>query len=599
MALENRKAKLPVTRRDLQDAWNEKAAALGFHTAQLAAVHERAHEVRTPRVLEDRVEEHLTDRGATFTSSELRAVLLEQSVGELAPWDALARVRVMVGERRVLPLEGGLMTTLQVRAREQAIERRVAKLARPADRDVGELARSLAGGEVAERIAGQLSGEQVRALEVITGPERAAVLVGPAGTGKGVVIDAAARAEQLTGREIIGVAVSGSTAQRLGQDSPALAGQTLTLDGLVARVQHAKMSVGPDTTIYFDEAGMADTARLDRLTELVERTGAKLVVIGDGRQLPSIGAGGMFDRLSAIAPSVELSNVRRTLDQNEQRAWADLRAGRSDRAMAHYHARGQLFMSDTRDQTVEHAVENWARLTMERPIKEVALISDASNVEIDRLNARAQNHRLERGELGPLEAQVPGVHYSVRQGDRVTLIAQHREAGRARIENGSQGDVLTVTPAGEVQIQFDNTGRIRTLAGEELASLRLGYAQHIHRAQGATVTRSLVITGGWQTSREPAYVEASRARKGTTWFVSREDLGVEGQDCDRIKRLSRVMSRSERQTPSLSHPPLPDRDWGPGFEIPFAPSRMSRIPGIARAISRLATPPPPSHERTR
>ena len=85
------------------------------------------------------------------------------------------------------------MTTLQVRAREQAIERRVAALARPADRDVGEVARSLASGEVAERIAGHLSREQTGALEVITGPERAAVLVGPAGTGKGVVIDAAAR----------------------------------------------------------------------------------------------------------------------------------------------------------------------------------------------------------------------------------------------------------------------------------------------------------------------------------------------------------------------------------------------------------------------
>ncbi len=299
------------------------------------------------------------------------------------------------------------------------------------------------------------------------------------------------------------------------------------------------------------------------------------------------------------AESLPVGEVRRTVDPREQRAWADLRAGRSDRAMAHYHSRGQLFMSDTRDQTVERAVENWARLTTEYPIKEVALISDASNVEIDRLNARAQHHRLERGELGDAEAQIPGTHYGVRQGDRVTLIDQHQEPGRARIENGSQGDVLDITPAGDVQIRFDVTGRTRTLAGEDLAGVRLGYAQHIHRAQGATVTRALVITGGWQTSREPAYVEASRARKGTTWFVSRQDLGLEGQDSDRIRRLARMMSRSEHQTPSLAHPPLPDRDWGPGFEIPLAPSRASRVPGIARAITRLATPPPPSRERSR
>ncbi len=241
---------------------------------------------------------------------------------------------------------------------------------------------SLAGGEVAERIGGQLSGEQARALEVITGPERAAVLVGPAGTGKGVVIDAAARAERLTGRDTIGIAVSGSTAQRLGQDSPALAGQTLTLDGLVTRVEHGKMSVGPDTTIYFDEAGMADTARLERLTEHGRADPCEARRDRRRQPAPSIGAGGMFDRLTAIAPAVELSNVRRTLDRGEQRAWADLRAGRSDRAMAHYHSRGQLFLSDTRDQAVEHAVENWARLTLEHPIK----------------RGRADLRRVERGD---------------------------------------------------------------------------------------------------------------------------------------------------------------------------------------------------------
>ena len=35
----------------------------------------------------------------------------------------------------------------------------------------------------------------------------------------------------------------------------------------------------------------------------------------------------------------------------------DLRAGRTERAMAHYQSRGQLFLSDTREQAVEAAVE--------------------------------------------------------------------------------------------------------------------------------------------------------------------------------------------------------------------------------------------------
>ena len=220
-------------------------------------------------------------------------------------------------------------------------------------------------------------------------------MIGPAGTGKGVVIDAAARAEQMTGHATLGIAVSGSTAERLGQDSPALAGKTLTLDALATRVEHGRLVIDARTTVFFDEAGMADTDRLSRLTEVVERTGAKLVVIGDGAQLPSIGAGGMFDRLADIAPTTALSKVRRTLDPAEQRAWADLRAGRSDRAMAHCLRQGRLHMADTRDQAVERVADAWASLTTRFPIEQVALISDASNVEIARLNAPAQYHRAE------------------------------------------------------------------------------------------------------------------------------------------------------------------------------------------------------------
>jgi ATP-dependent exoDNAse (exonuclease V) alpha subunit len=452
--------------------------------------------------------------------------------------------------------------------------------------DVGDRARSDASDRVAERIGARLSDEQMDSLRVITGPERAAILIGPAGTGKGVVIDAAARAEQIAQCDTLGIAVSGSTAQRLGRDSPALQDRTLTLDALVARVDAGRLAVDEDTTIYLDEAGMVDTARLERLVETVERTGAKLVVIGDGQQLPSIGAGGMFDRLAEIAPCAELKTVHRTRDRDEQKAWRDLRAGRTDRAIAHYLANGRLHIADTRGEALEQAVENWATLTQTHAIEEVLLISDASNKEIARLNARAQHYRAERGELGDLEIDVPGVHYGIRRGDRVAMIGHHHEPGEQRVENGSLGEILEIKPSGEVLIDFDVTGQQRTLVGEDLARVRLGYAQHIHRAQGATVTRTLVVTGGWQTSKEPAYVEASRARQGTDWYVNRHELGEEGHDTDRIERFAAKMRRSKRQTPSLEHRELPDS--APDITLGSGRPRVSREPDLLRDLPRPA-----------
>jgi hypothetical protein len=57
------------------------------------------------------------------------------------------------------------------------------------------------------------------------------------------------------------------------------------------------------------------------------------------------------------------------------------------------------------------------------------------------------------------------------------------------------------------------------------------------------------------------------------------------------------MCNSRTKTPSLAHPELPDPEYGRGYTRPIAPSRRSRIPGIARAINRIAQPPAP--ERTR
>jgi conjugative relaxase-like TrwC/TraI family protein len=583
LALENRRAKQPATRGDLQRAWDQTGRRHGFgpdHALRLLGEPEGS---ARGEPVENRVEARLTERHAVFDARELRAVALEQSAGEMAPDMALGVAREMVRDRRILSLEGGRMTTLAVRTQEQAIERCTGELAQPAGRDAGERARDHAVRECAERIAAPLRLEQHKALEVITGPERLAVLIGPAGTGKGVVIDAAARAEQHAGRTTLGIAVSGSTAERLGSDSPALAGRTLTIDALVARATAGRLQVDPNTTVFLDEAGMVDHKRLNSLTELVECSGAKLIAVGDGKQLPSIGPGGMFDRLAGRAPVAELADVHRTSDPEEQRAWSALRAGEPERAMAHYQARGQLFFIDTREQAGEAAVQRWAVLTETREIRQVALIADASNVEIDRLNARAQHLRVERGDLGPSEVPLPRQLYGLREGDLIVFATQHRTAGQPRIENGARGEVTRVHEEGALTVTLDGSGRRVNLAGEDLESIRLAYAQHVYRQQGATVERSVVVTGGWQTSKESAYVQASRARQGTDWFLAREELGTQGQDADRVAQLALRMGTSRAQKPSLAYEPY-DPAFGPGYDL--GPLRSLRVPAILMRSSR-------------
>jgi len=82
----------------------------------------------------------------------------------------------------------------------------------------------------------------------------------------------------------------------------------------VTRVEHGRLALDAQTTIFFDEAGMVDTSRLDRLTATIERTVAKFVAIGDGAQLPSIGAAAcpIASRRSHQAPSSRTFGARST-----------------------------------------------------------------------------------------------------------------------------------------------------------------------------------------------------------------------------------------------------------------------------------------------
>ena len=598
LALENRRAKTLTTRRDLQRVWRETGREHAFGPGEALQLLAGPERLKPERALEDRVEGRLVERHAVFDAKDLRAVVLEQAAGEMSPEQALQVAKAMVRDRRVLTLEGGRMTTLAVRAQEQAIERRAQQLAAPGGRDVGKHARTRAINEVAEQLAASPTVEQTAALSAITGEERLAVLVGPAGTGKGVVIDMAARAEKHAGHHTIGVAVSGSTAERLGETTPALAGLTSTIDGLIARAEAGTAEIGPNTTVFLDEAGMADHRRLDALTRLIDESGAKLVAVGDGKQLPSIGPGGMFDRLTAHARSAELAGIHRTSDPEERQAWAALRRGDPERAIAHYQARGELFVNDTREEAGEAAVQRWAELTKTRDIRSVALIADASNVEIDRLNARAQHLRIDRGELRGAEVQLPHQHYALYEGDLITFTAQHRIPGQARIENGTRGRV-TRTHQDGLTVLLDGSQREITLGGQDLGDVCLAYAQHVYRQQGATVDRSVVLTGGWQTSKESAYVQATRAREATEWFLARDELGIEGQDDRRVMRLAQQLRNSRRQTPSVAHRELADPDWGPGFHLAhrLLPSPLQALTRATRHLDRQPARDAPGPER--
>jgi len=206
-------------------------------------------------------------------------------------------------------------------------------------------------------------------------------------------------------------------------------------------------------------------------------------------------------------------------------------------------------------------------------------MSDASNVEIDTLNLRVQQLRHERGELTPEAVEHPDGH-RLHGHDRVVWTEPMRLGdGGPRVENGQRGTITTADPErGTLAVQLD-AGRTVQLDGEQVGALRLAYAGHITREQGATVREGIALTGGWQTSREGVYVQASRATERIEFHVSREDLDSP-DDEQRVRALAARVERSDAQTPSISQPlSNPYRDPGDQHGAEPAPA-IDRAPEI-------------------
>ena len=322
------------------------------------------------------------------------------------------------------------------------------------------------------------------------------------------------------------------------------------------------MGLDERSVVVVDEAGMADTRRLNAVLEAASESRATVLLVGDDAQLAPVTAGGLFTEIQKRVPTAGLSEVRRARAAWERDAWTQLRAGKADRALTAYADRGRLHVHDTRGDAGERMVADWQRARAERPGARVVMLTDASNHELDQLNARAQELRAAAGELGRARAKLPDRPYDLASGDEVMLTGQLRSPGEERVENGTRGTVLHVDDRSDRVVMRTDEPKPRNIAfsTREFSEVRLAYAQHVYKAQGLTSDRSLVLMGGWQTDRERAYVALSRARERTDVYVSREDLGHDGVDADVIGRLAGRVAVSHAQQASVTRDPVARRD---------------------------------------
>jgi conjugative relaxase-like TrwC/TraI family protein len=579
-----RAGKVAVTAADLDAEWRRTARGIGLTSERVEVLRRQPRQSLTPAA-PDRVLDALTEFDATFPTRDARAVALERSAG--TPIDDALRPLVELREAgEILRLADGSGTTREHRAREhetistaeRVIDHRITAL----DPDAVVAQADRLDRELQGR-GGRLSDEQRQAIMLGCGDRQLVMIEGQAGTGKSTALTGIARAHHDTGRDIVVTSTAAVAAERLARDlqHAGVDARHYSLAALQTAITNGTVVLGPQTTIIHDEAALASTREQHALLAAVESSGARLITVGDPRQNPSVGAGGLWPHLEAATrdqhSQAVLTRNLRARDPADRRDQARFRDGHHELAVRGYATRARVHTGVDLTRAEDAALD--AAHADTRNGRTTIVLAQTSNDHLDELNARYQAIRHQHGELGTEAIPAPGRPYRLHPGDQVQIRRTINHPDHGALRNGTTAPIRDIDPgARTIELTLPTGQPVNlTIDQADAAQLRLAYVQHPFPAQGITTDTAHLIVSAHAT-REGTYVALTRAREETHLYAD-ESVGSD-RDGDRRQALAERISRTEPDLPSIAVPLEHDRTitvTTNGRE-PIEPDRPARQP---------------------
>ncbi|MBK8751742.1 MAG: relaxase domain-containing protein [Candidatus Competibacteraceae bacterium] len=585
--LDTRSTKAEIDRPALFTRWREEGAAAGWGPEQATTLLESrpAEYEREAAPALAALRDGLVEKQSTFTERDAWRAMAEgmQGVGGLR--DIETRMNEFWRDSQLVTLKDndhgfGRWSTESLRRLEaQAVA--AALMGAAQDRQV----LSPAQVESALQARTTLSAEQTQAVRYLCEQSGAVALVeGMAGTGKSFMLDTARAAWEGAGYQVIGAALSGQAALGL-QESAHIPSATLH-----ARLQDWAQPGALDrkTVVVVDEAGMVDSRKMAALIEATQTAGAKLVLVGDHRQLQPIEAGGIFRALTERIETANLSEIRRQVEPWARDAVHALAEGRAGEALKAYDDHGLLHVSKSKTETIQSLVSAWTQAGEHHP-GDSRLMLAGERADVRALNVQAREGLQQSGHLGP--GQKIATAHGVREfsvGDRLVCTRNSTPYG---VKNGQLGTLEAITPQKKgplLRVRLDEGHRVVTLPTGRYDHLDHGYALTTHKAQGVTVDRVFVLAGGNMANREIGLVQLSRHRQTAQVFV---DRGYYAE-----QRLEHVPDRRELTPPT---PPTLQAETSPQTPPdPPAPTALrDHATRVREAMEGLARQLQASHQK--
>ena len=407
--------------------------------------------------------------------------------------------------------------------------------------------------------ADHLSPEQGEAVSHAANADGVSLLQAGAGTGKTTTAAALVAAAHGAKLRVIGLAPSWVAADELARSTgiPAQAIARWRHDQVRATAPDAGPRADPstanplrsgsstaldrDTLVLVDEAGMVSTRDLEAVLSAARAAGAKVVLIGDRRQLASVaGASALRAVAEVVGRSAVLEQVRRQTVDWQRAASVAMARGDVEAGLRAYAAEGQVELIAGAEAGQDRVIALWGEQRAANG--DDVLIVTRRNADAAALNARARAALRAEGRLGPDLITLPtrdredkraslalAVGDSLRFGESLSHFGL-RNGNRARVE------AIIAEPDGGARLRLTlEDGRVIEAAWAELArKLRFGrknlqpkivhaWAGTAYAAQGRTSSAAVMYLGAGTDARE-MYVGLTRHRHEARVVVERDRL---------------------------------------------------------------------------
>lgn len=544
-ALHTRGHKQDVPRRQLLEKWGAVGKEIGWSTREFLGLVRPSQtatrsEEEVALLAQESVQEAIqaiTYQQSTFTEYQLMRFAAEAAQSKHIGADAVREaVQRELAQEQLIPL-GQVkgyerFTTQEILDLEEQLLQNAVQMKGRGSFEVQ--ARALAEAQKSRT----LNEEQWGGVKHLTSETRSvAVLTGDAGTGKTYMLDAAREVWERSGYQVLGAALAGKAARGL-QNGASI--ESSTIHSLLYRIQTGREKLSQKTVLVVDEAGMVGTRQMHQLVMEACKAGAKLVLVGDEKQLQAIEIGGGFAAVARLVGDSRLKENMRQRGAGHRKAVADVAAGNAKAGLGYYAERGLLSVTEDRVEAQEKLLAHWSSSGgVEQPDEH--LILAGRNVEVVNLNREAQARRHHLGEIRGAGMQVNMERYF--RGDRIVFTRNHRGLG---VSNGQFGTVESLNPdLKAIRVKLADESRRVTIHTESYDHFTLGYAVTTHKGQGMTTENAYVLADETMQDRELSYVQVSRARERTRIYTTRDEAGEE------LTKLAKQINRSRQK--ELAH----------------------------------------------